>query len=377
MEQGFQLRDVYNPTVVHRLAERVAAAWPPFDRDGFAETVNSRLAPLSFGARSSLIRDTLWETLPQDFPQAARILVEALGAEIPHCELTGLDGFVVMSLCDFVAKYGLDYFDLSMQALYEMTKRFSAEGAIRAFLTKYPERTLAVLEGWAEDPNCHVRRLVSEGTRPRLPLAPRLQHFVADPRPVLRLLEKLKDDPERMVQRSVANNLNDIAKDHPELVVETLQAWKKSASPSVDWIIGHASRTLVKQGQPGALSLLGYPTQIRVSVPALRVETPVVRLGEYLAFDFDICSEADHPQNLMIDFVIHHVKANGRRAPKVFKLTQKALGPRQSAPIRKKHPMRPISTRVYYPGMHLLEVQVNGQVLARAEFELQIPPGAG
>ncbi len=255
---------------------------------------------------------------------------------------------------------------------YEMTKRFTAEGAIRAFLHKYPEQTLAVLEGWADDPNCHVRRLVSEGTRPRLPLAPCLQHFVTDPRHVLHLLAKLKDDPERMVQRSVANNLNDIAKDHPDLVVDTLAAWQSSSSPGVRWIIRHASRTLVKQGQQKALGLLGYPQEISISIPALRVQTPVVSIGEDLVFEFDIHSEADAPQNLIIDFILQHVKANGRRKPKVFKLTQKLLKPLQTVTIAKKHSMHAINTRVYYPGMHLLEIQINGQVLAKAEFELKI-----
>lgn len=371
-EQTFQLRDVFHPGAVNQLADRIVAAWPAFDRDGFADTVNGQLEPLSFLARSNLIRDTLWEHLPQDFPQAVRILLGALESEIPHCELSGFDGFVVMSLCDFVAKYGIDHFDLAMHALYEMTKRFTAEGAIRAFLIKYPEQTLAVLESWVRDPNCHVRRLISEGTRPRLPLAPRLHQFVADPRPVLRLLEKLKDDPERMVQRSVANNLNDIAKDNPDLVIETLERWQPGATEDVQWIIRHASRTLIKQGKQGALGLLGYQPEVRVTVPALRVLTPMVRFGEALAFEFEVCSEADAAQNLMIDFVIHHVKANGKRAPKVFKLAQKRLEPGETAAIRKRHPMRPISTRVYYPGTHLLEIQINGQICARAEFELEM-----
>src|SRR5574341_624634 len=166
MEQGFQLRDVFNPTVVNQLARNIAKNWPEFDQHGFSEAVNSRLGALSFGERNNLIRDMLQEYLPKDFPRAVQILIGSLGFEIPHCELTGFDAFVVMSQCDFVAKYGLDHFELSMQALYEMTKRFTAEGAIRAFIQKYPDQTLKRLAEWAEDENCHVRRLVSEGTRP-------------------------------------------------------------------------------------------------------------------------------------------------------------------------------------------------------------------
>ena len=215
MQQGFQLREVFNPAVVDQLAHNIARTWPTFDQIGFATTINSQLVSLNFGARNTLIRDTLWAYLPKEFPQAVQILVDSLGPEIPHCEITGFDGFIIMPQNDFVAKYGLDFFDISMQALYAMTKRFTAEGAIRAFIQKYPDQTLARLRQWAEDPNCHVRRLVSEGTRPRLPLAPRLGQFIRDPRPVLALLDQLKADPELMVRRSVANNLNDIAKDHP------------------------------------------------------------------------------------------------------------------------------------------------------------------
>jgi 3-methyladenine DNA glycosylase AlkC len=270
---------------------------------------------------------------------------------------------------DFVARYGLDDFDISMRALYEMTKRFTAEGAIRAFIQKYPDQTLRVLRQWAQDPNCHVRRLVSEGTRPRLPLAPRLRDFIRDPRPVLALLEQLKADPELMVRRSVANNLNDIAKDHPDLVVETLARWKQAAAPGTPWIIGHAARTLLKQGHAGALALLGYAAT-SISVASFQLKQAKVNLGEDLVFAIDIQSTADEPQSLMIDYVVHHLKANGKLAPKVFKLAKKRLHPHETLSLSKRHAFRPLSTRVYYPGRHALELQINGQRWGWQEFEL-------
>ena len=370
MEQGFQLRDVFNPTVVNQLAQNIARTWPTFDQHGFSDAVNSRLAQLSFSARNILIRDMLWEYLPKDFPQAVQILVSALGPEILHCELTGFDAFVVMSQNDFVAKYGLGYFDLSMQALYEMTKRFTAEGAIRAFIQKYPEQTLQRLAEWLDDRNCHVRRLVSEGTRPRLPLAPRLTQFIKDPRPVLRLLDKLKADPEQMVRRSVANNLNDIAKDNPDLVVKTLTRWQKTKNKGTQWIITHASRTLVKQGHEGALVLLGFAQNLAIKVQRLKLNKTVIQMGENLTFEFEIQSMDDKPQDLMVDYVIHHMKANGKLAPKVFKLAKKKLKGGETLQLSKKHPFRHISTRKYYSGKHLLEIQINGKIYAQAEFKL-------
>jgi hypothetical protein len=195
MQQEFRLRDVFNSAAVEQLAHSIERAWPAFDGKGFATTISSQLQALSFGGRNALIRDMLRAYLPQEFPEAVQILLDALGPEIPHCEVTGFDGFIVMPQNDFVAAYGLSHLDLSLRALHELTKRFTAEGAIRAFLQAYPEQTLARLTEWAADPNCHVRRLVSEGTRPRLPLAPRLPAFITNPRPILALLERLKADP--------------------------------------------------------------------------------------------------------------------------------------------------------------------------------------
>ena len=370
MEQTFLLRDVFNPTAVEQLADTIVRAWSAFDRAGFVATINSQLAHLSFGGRNALIRDTLRSYLPPAFPEAVQILLDALGPEIPDCELTGFDRFTVMSQNDFVAAYGLEHLDLSLRALYELTKRFTAEGAIRAFLQRYPEQTLARLAEWATDPNCHVRRLVSEGMRPRLPLAPRLRAFITDPRPVLALLELLKADPVLMVRRSVANNLNDIAKDHPDMVVATLARWKQAGDPGTEWIIGHAARTLLKQGHTGALALLGYPAATNISVASLQLNQTSVHLGEDLAFTVEIQSTADAPQNLMIDYVVHHRKANGKLAPKVFKLAKKRLGPRETLSMTKRHAFRLLSTRSYYPGRYALELQINGQRWGWQEFEL-------
>jgi 3-methyladenine DNA glycosylase AlkC len=257
-----------------------------------------------------------------------------------------------------------------MNALYEMTRRFTAEGAIRAFIQRYPDKTLVRLAIWAGDQNCHVRRLVSEGTRPRLPLAPRLPDFVEDPRPVIALLDTLKSDPELMVRRSVANNLNDIAKDNPALVVETLKSWQKIDDPGTAWIIRHASRTLVKQGNKDVLGLLGYPPGVAIKVSGVELSGSHIPIGDDLTFKICIQSNADAAQNLMVDYIVHHMKANGKLAPKVFKLAKKKLSGRETLQLSKKHSFRPLSTRKYYPGEHLLEIQINGKIYAQAAFSL-------
>jgi 3-methyladenine DNA glycosylase AlkC len=372
MEQNFQVRDVFNEGVVNQLATNLAQAWPGFDADGFRHSIHPTLKALAFSERNNLIRDRLWDFLPKDYPRALEIILKALPPEIPDCELTGYGGFIVLPQNEFVAKYGLDHYDLSMQALYQMTKRFSAEGAIRPFILKYPERTLTILSKWAEDENCHVRRLVSEGTRPRLPWTMQLKPFIQDPRPVLALLEKLKRDPVLMVRRSVANNLNDIAKDNPDLVVKTLRGWSKIENEDTQWLIRHAARTLVKQGNKDVLSVLGYSPKVELSVSKIRLDKPLVKMGDDLNFSFEIKSRANEAQNLVIDYIIHHVKANGKRTPKVFKLAQKTLGPREKISISKAHPFRLITTRKYYTGKHMLEIQINGTSYQKISFELKM-----
>jgi len=371
MEQNFQVRDVFNEGVVNQLAASLANAWQEFDAKGFSRAINAKLKSLSFSGRAALIRDSLWEYLPKYYPRALEIILKALPPEIAHNEITGHDGFIVMPLNDYVAKYGLEHYDLSMQALYQMTKRFTAEGAIRAFILKYPERTLAILSKWTEDENAHVRRLVSEGTRPRLPWTMQLKQLIEDPRPVLRLLEKLKTVPELMVRRSVANNLNDIAKDHPDLVVKTLNRWKKIHNEGTQWLIRHAARTLVKQGNKDVLAVLGYDSKIGITVSQIKLDKPVVKMGDDLNFSFEVKSTSKQKQNLVIDYIIHHVRANGKLTPKVFKLTKKTLKAGETLQISKGHSFLPISTRKYYAGKHALEVQVNGSKYGKAEFELK------
>ncbi len=369
-EQNFQVRDVFNESVVRRWSAVLASAWNGFDEKGFCETVLAQLPSLSFSGRAALIRDSLGAYLPQEYPRALKIILKALPPEMTNDDLEGYDNFIIMPQNDFVAKYGLEHYDLSMRALYEMTKRFSAEGAIRAFILRYPEETMSTLAKWAEDKNPHVRRLASEGTRPRLPWTMQLKPFIENPRPVLAILEKLKTDPNLMVRRSVANNLNDIAKDNPDLVVKILKRWSKIKDDGTQWLIRHAARTLVKQGNREALAVLGFEANVAVEVSGLKISPVHVKMGGEMTFSFEIKSKSKQAQNLVIDYVVHHVKANGKRTPKVFKLTSRELGAGERVQISKRHSFRPISTRVYYAGKHRLEIQVNGVVMAGVDFGL-------
>ena len=230
---------------------------------------------------------------------------------------------------------------------------------------------MARLHQWALDENEHVRRLVSEGSRPRLPWWPQLTDLIADPSPALALLERLKDDPSLYVRRSVANHLNDIGKDHPELLLARMEAWSKGASDERLWLINHALRSLVKRGDQRALAILGFGPAA-VELRDLRLEPSILQFGDELAFSFELRNMSREPQNLMIDFVAHFLKANGKTAPKVFKLKKLRLPVGETASISKRVAIRPISTRKYYPGRQRLEIQVNGRVLGGVDFELMM-----
>jgi 3-methyladenine DNA glycosylase AlkC len=268
----------------------------------------------------------------------------------------------------FVAEQGLDHFEASMRAQYELTQRFTAEFSLRAFLVRYPGPTLARLQTWASDRDVHVRRLVSEGTRPRLPWAPRLRAFQRDPRPVLALLERLKDDPERYVRRSVANNLNDIGKDHPALLIATCRRWLKGAPPERKWVIRHALRSAVKRGDQGALAVLGYSDGAKVAIQHVTLMPRRVRVGGAVTLGFDVVSTARTWQDLLVDFKVYFKKSSGKASPKVFKLKAVDLMPRERARLGKTVSLREMTTRKHYPGTHRVEILVNGRAYPAGSF---------
>lgn len=365
------LKNSFGPNVPKRIAAMIGATEPSFDQSGFIESCLDGFESMELTERARHISVALGSHLPADRSRALAIIVASLGPEIGDSELTGMDGFVYLPFVFFVADHGLDHFDASMNAQYELTKRFTAEFSIRAFLERYPERTLARLSSWAQDPNVHVRRLVSEGSRPRLPWAPRLRSFQADPGPVVELLELLKDDPEEYVRRSVANNLNDIAKDHPELVVEIARNWWADADAQRRKLIRHGLRTLIKQGDPGALDILGYGPDSPVRISAVRVEPPQVEIGSKVRIQIDLENPSTTEGGGLVDLIVHFVKANGSTSPKVFKGAEVTLAAGETTTVSKTVSVKQHSTRTHHPGRHRVEVQLNGEAVPGGHFELE------
>lgn len=371
MAETFQVRDFFNPKAVTTMGERFKKADATFDMGGFTEFINPKLAALTYSERLQLITEGQEKFLPSHFPVAAKLIIDSLLPAYGSDELENAnDRFIVATKAAFIAKNGLDHFDISMNALYEITKRMSSEWGVRPFFIKYPEKTLAVFKKWATDKNPHVRRLVSEGSRPSLPWGKKLPQFEKDPKPTLVLLELLKNDPSEYVRRSVANHLNDHTKKHPDLVVETLKRWQ---SESVDKnrmrMIKHALRTLLKKGHAGALEILGYKKGAKVTIEVLQADKKV-KVGEYLNFSFELQSTGKAKQPLMIDYVIYYQKANGELAPKVFKMTTKELAAGAILALKKRQSFKVITTRKFHLGRHQLAIQVNGEELAKVDFEL-------
>jgi 3-methyladenine DNA glycosylase AlkC len=365
------LKTFFNPAVVRRIAEQLHAVHPAFPSARFVREASQGLEALELTERAQHIAEALQRALPPAYPEAVDILVRSLGPEQPQGDGlgVGMAPFHYLPHVLFVARYGLEHLEPSLRAQHELTRRFTAEFSIRFFIERYPEATLARLREWTGDPNSHVRRLVSEGTRPRLPWAMRLRRFQEDPRPVLELLELLKDDSSPYVRRSVANNLNDIGKDHPGLLVEVCARWMRGASEERAALVRHALRTAVKRGDRQALAVLGFVEEARLRVEAT-VKPTRVRRGESIEVVVAVHNTTRQLQRAVVDLAVHFVKADGQARPKVFKLRAVELPPGGSQSLRKSISFKEMTTRRHYPGRHLLEVLVNGVANPAGHVEL-------
>lgn len=361
------LKNLLHPGLVKDMAGHIVRAAPDFDAARFTRLATQGMEALELMQRAEQIRDALTQTLPADYAAAAGILRAAL----PRQGGPGLAGWALLPVNQFVSKHGLEHFDLSLALLKALTPHFTAEFGIRRFVHAYQDRALAEISGWVADPNHHVRRLASEGTRPRLPWAMRLRALVKDPEPILPILVALLDDPEDYVRRSVANSLNDIAKDHPALVTDFVARHIEDASAERRQLLRHASRTLLKKGDAKALANFGFASAKAIGA-TLTLATPAVTFGDKLGFSIVVTNADTAPQRLMIDYAVHHVKANGALAPKVFKWKQLDLPAGASQTIDRDHAIRAITTRRYYPGTHRIEILVNGAVCAAADFDLRM-----
>lgn len=355
------MKDILGPAALRVIADAGMAASPRFDRTVFLDTATQGLEALSVMARVRHIADALHGALPGDYPHALAVL-RAMGPRLTHA----FQGF---ALAEYVARYGLHDVDASMEALADLTRHGSAEFAIRPFLAHDPTRVLAQMLAWAEHPNEHVRRLASEGARPRLPWGTRVLALKDDPTLAAPILERLKADPSLYVRKSVANHLNDIGKDRADWLVERMAGWSRD-DPRTAWIIRHALRSRIKQGDPAALALVGARADVAVTVTDFAISPASIRLGETIAITAALTSDAKSEQRLVVDYRVHYARANGRTAAKVFKWKSFDLAAGACVSLATRQVIRDFSTRRHHPGRHEIELLVNGRVMAAAGFDL-------
>lgn len=353
------LKELYSYEYVTSLAMAVKTVHNEFDSEEFIFSVlNDSWKEEELKMRMRHISESLKHFLPADYKRSISILMK-----ITHL----FSDFTAMFFPDFVECFGLEDFETSITALELFTKYSSSEFAVRQFIIKYPDKMMKQMEKWSVSENEHVRRLSSEGCRARLPWAVALSVFKKDPAPVLLILQKLKNDKSEYVRRSVANNLNDISKDNPGVFLKTIKSWI-GKNPETDWIIKHASRTLLKQGNTEVLTLFGLDKPEYISITDFEVDKSI-SVGKVLTFSFTITSKKKSLGKLRIEYAIHFMMKNGKQNRKVFKISESSYSEKRKD-LKKTHSFKTISTRTYYSGEHKLSLIINGLELEQRSFEL-------
>ena len=386
-EEKKAFKDWFDKDAARLMSEQLASVYKPFQKKKFCKLALAGIEQMEFNQRVGNFAYALAQTLPAEYPAAIKIICDSLPAPLPDCESV-TDGWLQWPIGQFIADYGLNHFDESMHAMTELTRRFSAEYAVRPFVEKYPADTFAHLQSLCSHECPHVRRWCSEGTRTRLPWGRKLTQLIDDPSPIWPILEALKDDPELYVRRSVANNLNDLSKDHVKLVLARVKKWRVGASDDRKWIIKHGLRSLIKQGDSTALAAVGYgrPTQLKVD---FSLSPSKIAIGDSVRLHAKLINGGKKPQPLLVDYVVHYVrkargsaagkktssanKASDSKQPvgeKVFKWKSLTIEPGDSLQIDKKHSMKATTIRALYPGVHKVEIQINGFRIGDDTFKL-------
>ena len=363
------MKDGLGVHAIKRIAKSVALVVPGFNAKAFQKDAERGLDELELKARVHHLIAVLHRHYDLPFKQLSKHLQKLPQVWDRGSATDSKAGFAAWPLIDYVAVHGLQHPKEALQTLEKLTPLFSAEFAIRPFIQQHTDFTYATLLKWCEHPSEHVRRLASEGSRPRLPWGMRLPQFIHNPEPLVSILEKLKADDSLYVRRSVANNLNDISKDNPEWMINLCERWLADSHEHTDWIVKHALRSLVKAGDVRVFPLLGYAAKPSVVANEIQLDRKTISVGDSIGFACTI-SGGKKAQNLVVDYVIYFMKANGKLTPKVFKLKNIALAAKETIVITKQHSFKPITTRRYYAGQHQLAIQVNGKEMVRIDFYL-------
>lgn len=350
------------------IANHIKRVYPQFDEKSFLSFALNDIEDLSLMERNRQIVSAFERFLPSEYEQAVSILLQAMAPEDQQEDHKGIHSWLAVPVSEYIGKYGAANFKLAMEALAKVTPFFSSEWGVRYLIESHQEEALDTLNQWCHHSHDHVRRLVSEGSRPRLPWGFQLKAFIQDPSLTFPLLQTLRDDESDYVRLSVSNHLNDISKDHPDWLQEKLKDWLDFDNPARMKLIRHACRTLIKQGHQPTLSMLGYDA-IRVKEASLALDNTLVDFGDSLQFDLQIIGEPNQP--IILDYAIHFQKSDGAMSPKVFKWKVGTIPKSGNFQARKTHAIKPVTTRRYYNGAHAIEILLNGKSIAKHSFELK------
>lgn len=372
------LKHLLGSAVPPHIAAMLCAAWPRFDRAAFLADIVPGYEALALMPRGRRIAEALHRHLPADYPEAVAILVASLGPAMgldaagePVASGSDHSAFAYLPHSMFIASHGLAHFEASMQAQHALTQRFTAEFCIRPYLEHHPQATLDRLMRWTDDPSAHVRRLCSEGSRPRLPWAPRLRRYQQDPQPLLPLLARLRDDPSSYVRRSVANHLNDIGKDHPQLLTQVARDWLQRAPEPRQRLVRHALRFAIKRGDVAALEALGMAHAVELDMRQVAITPAQPAIGGAVTIAFELHNPKPVAQRVLADLRVFYVKASGDISAKVFKLKTLTLQPGETARLGKRLSLAQMTTRVHHPGVHRMDLVLNGRAQPLGQFELR------
>jgi 3-methyladenine DNA glycosylase AlkC len=357
------LKDEIDASLVEALARELTAAWPGFPAATFVEGASRGLEGLELKDRVRHVARGLRDALPADAPGVVAIFDAALGSET-------FAGWMLWPCAELIGWLGPEDPEVVLPFMARLTTRMSCEFAIRPCIAQHPELTFEHLERWVHHHDEQVRRLVSEGSRPRLPWGERLRALQEDPTRTLDLLDRLRDDPSETVRRSVANHLGDIVKDHPALAIATARRWQDEGGEHVDEVVRHGLRTLIKAGDPAALRLVGYDPDAPVQLRSFTVVPRRLSIGDAATVEVELTTDGTAPVPVVVEYLVHFLGPRGARKPKAFRLAERTLAPGEDCLLRRKHTFDHVSIRTLYPGEHRVEVQVNGRVLGSCTVDL-------
>lgn len=363
------LKNCYNDDFFTLLNRTIEAIFPDFDPEQFMTSVIDQEWELrELKDRMYHITSSLSEQLPDDPRKGIEFMVQ-LSAQL-QSKKPG-PSFAFMFIPHYLEQFGLKYPEISLSAMQEITQFTSCEFAIRPFILRNPDLVLHQMLQWTKHSHDHVRRLASEGCRPLLPWSIQLDFLRQNPEPILPILSQLKDDPSEFVRKSVANNLNDISKDHPGILIKLVKKWKGN-SERTDWILKHGSRTLLKKGNKEILQIFNLIYSKQLQINNFNINTPSVKIGNDLLFEFSVQNKSNEPALVRVEYAVYFLLSNGSHTKKVFKITEKEFPKKSTTRIKRKQSFRIITTRRYYPGLHHLAIIVNGKEMPAHSFQLVV-----